>query len=147
MAAVQEDLQYVQHFPKAEKYVSLLRQAEESEAQVRWRRWGYCAQPLCCRDCTAACCVFAAYCLEQPAPCHAPATDASCTLCPLPLPRQARLEAERARLRAVIKRQLAEAAMLAEADEGAGLAQGAAPAAAAQVRVVRLLAAAVWGMS
>lgn len=36
-------------------------------------------------------------------------------------PVQATLDAERARLRALVKRQLAEAAMLAEADEGAGL--------------------------
>ena len=33
-AAVQDDLQYVLHFPKGEKYVSLLRQAEDPAAQV-----------------------------------------------------------------------------------------------------------------
>jgi hypothetical protein len=34
VAAVQEDLQYVLNFPKGEKYVSLLRQAEDPGAQV-----------------------------------------------------------------------------------------------------------------
>lgn len=34
IAAVKEDLEYVLHFPKAEKFVSLLRQAETPEAQV-----------------------------------------------------------------------------------------------------------------
>lgn len=34
VAAVKEDLEYVLHFPKAEKYVSLLRQADTPEAQV-----------------------------------------------------------------------------------------------------------------
>jgi hypothetical protein len=34
IAALQADLQYVLHFPKAEKYVSLLRQADDPAAQV-----------------------------------------------------------------------------------------------------------------
>lgn len=34
IVAVKEDLEYVLHFPKAEKYVSLLRQADNPEAQV-----------------------------------------------------------------------------------------------------------------
>lgn len=34
IADVKEDLEYVLHFPKAEKFVSLLRQAETPEAQV-----------------------------------------------------------------------------------------------------------------
>ncbi|PSC71107.1 rRNA-processing EFG1 [Micractinium conductrix] len=63
--AVQEDLEYVLHFPKGEKYVAVLRDAEDPAAQ-------------------------------------------------------AQVAAERARLRALVKRQLAEAALLGEADEGAG---------------------------
>jgi hypothetical protein len=35
---LRQDLQYVKHFPKGEKYVSLLREADTPEAQVR-RRW------------------------------------------------------------------------------------------------------------
>ncbi|WPT15310.1 rRNA-processing protein EFG1 [Picochlorum sp. SENEW3] len=34
LAAVQEDLEYVLHFPKGEKYVSLLRDADTAEAQA-----------------------------------------------------------------------------------------------------------------
>ena len=67
------------HFPRGEKYVSLLKQAEEPAAQ-------------------------------------------------------AALEAERRRLRALVARQLAEAALLAEADEGAALQAAAAAASAAAVR-------------
>ena len=44
IAAVKEDLEYVLHFPKAEKYVSLLRQADNPEAQVGLRS--------CCCGCT-----------------------------------------------------------------------------------------------
>lgn len=43
VAAVKEDLEYVLHFPKAEKFVSLLRQADTPEAQVgigAAARWG-----------------------------------------------------------------------------------------------------------
>ncbi|KAL4437487.1 hypothetical protein ABPG77_003468 [Micractinium sp. CCAP 211/92] len=76
LAAAKEDLEYVLHFPKAEKYVSILRQADTAEAQEA-------------------------------------------------------LDAERSRLRALVKRQLAEAALLAEADEGAALANGAPAAVAA----------------
>ena len=61
-------LQYVLHFPKGERYVSILKSADEPAAQ------------------------------EQ-------------------------LEAERTRLHTIIKRQLAESAMLAEADEGLGQSQ------------------------
>lgn len=61
-------LQYVLHFPKGERYVSILKEAAEPEAQ-------------------------------------------------------AKLEAERTRLKAVIKHQLAESAMLTEADEGLGQAE------------------------
>lgn len=61
-------LQYVLHFPKGERYVSILKDAAEPEAQ-------------------------------------------------------AKLDAERIRLKAVIKRQLAESAMLTEADEGLSLAE------------------------
>lgn len=67
-------MQYVLHFPKGEKYVSLLKDAPESADQ-------------------------------------------------------ARLEAERARLRALVRQQLAEAALVAEADEGRSLARRAAGAA------------------
>lgn len=61
-------LQYVLHFPKGERYVSILKDAAEPEAQ-------------------------------------------------------AKLDAERTRLKAVIKHQLAESALLTEADEGLGLAE------------------------
>ena len=61
-------LQYVLHFPKGERYVSILKEAAEPEAQ-------------------------------------------------------AKLDAERTRLKAVIKHQLAESAMLTEADEGLGQAE------------------------
>lgn len=61
-------LQYVLHFPKGERYVSILKDAAEPDAQ-------------------------------------------------------AKLDAERIRLKAVIKHQLAESAMLTEADEGLGLAE------------------------
>jgi hypothetical protein len=46
VAAVQEDLQYVLNFPKGEKYVSLLRQAEDPEAQVGGCCRGACTQGL-----------------------------------------------------------------------------------------------------
>ncbi|KAL3142959.1 hypothetical protein ABBQ38_003244 [Trebouxia sp. C0009 RCD-2024] len=65
---LKQDLQYVLHFPKGERYVSILKDAAEPEAQ-------------------------------------------------------AKLDAERIRLKAVIKRQLAESAMLTEADEGLSLAE------------------------
>ena len=61
-------LQYVLHFPKGERYVSILKEAAEPEAQTK-------------------------------------------------------LDAERTRLKAVIKHQLAENAMLTEADEGLGQAE------------------------
>lgn len=61
-------LQYVLHFPKGERYVSILKEVAEPEAQ-------------------------------------------------------AELDAERTRLKAVIKHQLAESAMLTEADEGLGQAE------------------------
>ena len=61
-------LQYVLHFPKGERYVSILKEATEPEAQ-------------------------------------------------------AKLDAERIRLKALIKHQLAESAMLTEADEGLGQAE------------------------
>lgn len=63
----EEDLQYVLNFPKGEKYISILKNAEEPEAQ-------------------------------------------------------AHLETERSRLRALVKKQLAEAALIGEADEGRSLA-------------------------
>lgn len=63
----EDDLQYVLNFPKGEKYISILKNAEEPEAQ-------------------------------------------------------AHLETERSRLRALVKQQLAEAALLGEADEGRSLA-------------------------
>ena len=56
-------LQYVLNFPRAERYVSILKEAQEPEAQTE-------------------------------------------------------LDAQRARLKALIRRQLAESAMLADADEG-----------------------------
>ncbi len=58
-------LQYVMHFPKGERYVSIVKEAADPAAQ-------------------------------------------------------AKLESERKRLKAMIKQQLAESAMLAEADEGLG---------------------------
>lgn len=58
-------MQYVMHFPKGERYVSILKEAAEPEAQVA-------------------------------------------------------LLAERARLRKLVKHQLAETAMIADADEGLG---------------------------
>lgn len=61
-------LQYVLHFPKGERYVSILKDAAEPEAQVK-------------------------------------------------------LDAQRARLKAVIKHQQAESAILTEADEGLGQAE------------------------
>lgn len=63
LAQVKEDLEYVLHYPKGEKYVSLLKDAEDPAAQEH-------------------------------------------------------LIKERARLRALVKQQLAEEALLAEADEG-----------------------------
>jgi hypothetical protein len=57
---------------------------------------------------------------------------ACCACCACPVP-QEEVESERARLRALVKRQLAETAMLADADEGAGLARG-----PAQVRAWRV---------
>ncbi|CAL8462948.1 g2482 [Coccomyxa elongata] len=66
LACLQDDLQYVVHFPKGEKYVSILRNAEDPAAQ-------------------------------------------------------AALMAERERLRALIHKQQADAALLTEADEGAAL--------------------------
>ncbi|GAB4819147.1 hypothetical protein N2152v2_006193 [Parachlorella kessleri] len=65
---LREDLQYVLHFPKGEKYVSLLKEAPTPEEQQK-------------------------------------------------------LEAERARLRALARKQLAEAALVTEADEGRSLAR------------------------
>lgn len=58
LAAAREDLEYVLHFPKAEKYVSILRQADTAEAQVRsaaaecaaWgAAWGAWIQHMCLR--------------------------------------------------------------------------------------------------
>lgn len=43
-----QDLQYVKHFPKGEKYVSLLREADTPEAQVLL---GCLLQPLVLRRC------------------------------------------------------------------------------------------------
>ncbi|DBA99881.1 TPA: hypothetical protein ACH3X1_013769 [Trebouxia sp. C0004] len=60
-----ENLQYVMHFPKGERYVSIVKEAADAEAQTK-------------------------------------------------------LESERKRLKAMIRHQLAESAMLAEADEGLG---------------------------
>ncbi len=57
LAAAKEDLEYVLHFPKAEKYVSILRQADTAEAQVGaaaaacaawWAAWGR-SQHMCPR--------------------------------------------------------------------------------------------------
>eukprot|EP00887_Chlorella_sp_A99_P007649 scaffold20.g7649.t1 len=76
LAAAEADLQYVLHFPKGEKYVSLLKDAQGAEAQ-------------------------------------------------------ARLDAERARLRALVATQLVEAALVGEADEGRSLAAHAGAAGAA----------------
>ena len=80
---LQEDLQYVMHFPKGEKYVSLLKEAEGEEARQQ-------------------------------------------------------LAAERARLRALVRQQLAEAAMVAEADEGRSLAEHKAAAGVGQVAAVEV---------
>lgn len=68
MRRLEEDLQYVIHFPKGEKYVSLLKDADTPEAQTR-------------------------------------------------------LEEERTRLKKLVKLQLAEMALVAEADEGRSLVQ------------------------
>ena len=73
-------VQYVMHFPRGEKYVSILKQADSAEAQ-------------------------------------------------------AILDAERSRLRALVRQQLAEAAMLAEPDEGISL-----PARSATAPVVSTIA-------
>lgn len=67
MQQLVEDLQYVLNFPKGEKYISILKTAEEPEAQ-------------------------------------------------------AHLEAERARLRGLVQQQMAEAALVGDADEGRSLA-------------------------
>ncbi|GLI59630.1 hypothetical protein VaNZ11_001555, partial [Volvox africanus] len=66
LAALKDDLMYVKHFPKGEKYVSILRDVEDPEAQKN-------------------------------------------------------LEAERERLRAIMRRQVAEVAAVTEADEGRAL--------------------------
>ncbi|GIL58622.1 hypothetical protein Vafri_13636 [Volvox africanus] len=66
LAALKDDLLYVKHFPKGEKYVSILRDVEDPEAQKH-------------------------------------------------------LEAERERLRSIVRRQVAEVAAVTEADEGRAL--------------------------
>ena len=73
MQQLKQDLEYVMNFPKGEKYISLLKEAETPEAQ-------------------------------------------------------AHLDAERIRLRALVKKQLAEEALVADADEGRSLATGKAAA-------------------